>query len=280
MFLTAAYTWQHSLSDTRGYLFFENATGIQDVYHPGNDYGSSHINVPQVFTVSAVWNPPWYRHSCGIQELALGGWQFSDITTVPSGFSEDPALSISNPGLAIRPDKAPGTSISGPKTVNEWFNTGAFTAPAYGYFGNAGPGPILGPGTINFDMALYKDFHLGKHVTTQLRGEFFNAFNHSNFNGISTSLGSGAFGRVVGAADPRIIELALQQEEQVPGAGCRGPEEQVPGVGFQVSHAGPGDWGLGAGDGSSCQVSEERVSTMRGARRQEQEDNSQCGIRH
>lgn len=210
LFFTASYTWQHSLSDTRGYLFFENATGIQDIHHPGNDYGSSNINVPQVFSVSAVWNLPWYRHAHGIRELALGGWQFSDITTIQSGFSLDPGLSISNPGLAIRPDKVSGTSISGPKTRSEWFNTNAFTAPAYGYFGNAGPGSILGPGTVNFDMALYKDFHLGEHVTSQLRGEFFNAFNHANYNGISTSLGSGAYGQVTSAADPRIIEIALR----------------------------------------------------------------------
>lgn len=210
LFLTAAYTWQHSLSDTRGTLFFENATGIQDVYHPGNDYGSSNINVPQSLGVSAVWDLPWYRKVGGIRELALGGWQFSDITTVQSGFSHDAGLSISNPGLATRPDKVPGASIGGPKTVNEWFNTSAFTAPQYGYFGNAGPGTILGPGTINFDLAINKDFHIGEHLTSQLRGEFFNAFNHANFNSISTSLGSGAFGQITGAADPRIVEIALR----------------------------------------------------------------------
>ncbi|HEV2351559.1 MAG TPA: TonB-dependent receptor [Terriglobia bacterium] len=210
LFLTAAYTWQHSLSDTRGTLFFENATGVQDIYHPGNDYGNSNINVPQSLGVSAIWNLPWYHKVGGVKELALGDWQLSDITTIQSGFSRDAGLSISNPGLAIRPDKVPGTSITGPKTINEWFNTSAFSAPQYGYFGNAGPGSILGPGTINFDMAVSKDFHIGEHLTSQLRGEFFNAFNHANFNSISTSLGSGAFGQVTGAADPRIIEIALR----------------------------------------------------------------------
>src|SRR5208337_2726262 len=32
---------------------------------------------------------------------------------------------------------------------------------------------------------------------------------------------------------------------------CQVPEERVPGAGFQVSHAGVGDWGLGAGRKSS-----------------------------
>jgi hypothetical protein len=210
LFFTAAYTWEHSLADTRGTLFFENATGIQDIYHPGNDYGSSLINVPQAFGMSLIWSLPWYRHAGGLKELALGGWQVSDITTIQSGFSHDPGLSISNPGLAIRPDKVPGTSIGGPKTVNEWFNTSAFAAPAYGYFGNAGPGSILGPGTVNLDLALYKDFRLGERLTSQLRGNFYNAFNHTNFNSISTNVGSGAYGQVTGAADPRIIELALR----------------------------------------------------------------------
>jgi hypothetical protein len=96
--------------------------------------------------------------------------------------------------------------------VAEWFNTNAFAAPAPGFFGNASTGSITGPGAIVFDMALYKDFKIGERQKFEFRSEFFNIFNHTNFSGVSTSFGSGNFGQVTSARDPRIIELALRYE--------------------------------------------------------------------
>jgi hypothetical protein len=94
--------------------------------------------------------------------------------------------------------------------VNEWFNTAAFAAPAYGYFGSAGTGTLRGPGLINFDMGLYKDFRFTEKRKLQFRSEFFNIFNHTNFSSVSTTLGNGNFGQVTSALDPRIIEFSLR----------------------------------------------------------------------
>ena len=91
-------------------------------------------------------------------------------------------------------------------------NTNAFAQPAAGFFGNAGTGSIRGPGLINFDMGFYKDFRIKERHTIEFRAELFNIFNHSNFNAIDPVLGSGTFGQVVGAADPRIAEFALRYE--------------------------------------------------------------------
>ena len=85
-------------------------------------------------------------------------------------------------------------------------------APAPGFFGNASTGSITGPGVIDFDMALYKDFKIWEQHTIQFRSEFFNIFNHTNFSGVSTSLGAGNFGQVTSALDPRIIELVLRYQ--------------------------------------------------------------------
>lgn len=98
----------------------------------------------------------------------------------------------------------------GPKTVAEWFNVNAFAAPAAGYFGNAAPGSIIGPGVVNFDMALYKDFRVKENNTLQFRAELFNTFNHTNFSGVSTAFGAGNYGQLTSAYDPRIAEFALR----------------------------------------------------------------------
>jgi hypothetical protein len=61
-------------------------------------------------------------------------------------------------------------------------------------------------------MAVYKSFLLGETVRLQFRSEFFNAFNHPNFVGVSARLGAGDYGRVNRALEARIIEFGLRLE--------------------------------------------------------------------
>jgi Carboxypeptidase regulatory-like domain/TonB-dependent Receptor Plug Domain len=202
LFLQLAYTYAHGLS---------NSSAI-DNYHRNAYYGSTSQNVPQVFTASAIYSVAWMRTARGWKGLAFGGWQISDVTTVRSGLSLTPGLSVPSQGLGARPDVVLGTPVAGPKTVAQWFNTKAFQAPAAGYFGNAGTGIIRGPGLVNFDMAVYKNFAITEKQRIQFRAEFFNIFNHTNFTSISTTFGSATFGQVTAAADPRIMELVLRYQ--------------------------------------------------------------------
>jgi hypothetical protein len=210
LFLTSAYTWQHCLSEARGDSFI--GVGVQNSYHPSENYGTCGTNAFNVWTTSLIWSLPWFQGTGGLKRLALGGWQFADITTIQSGFALDPGLAIATPGLATRPDRLSGSTVSGSRTISEWFNTSAFAAPPAGYFGNAAPGSIIGPGVVDFDMALYKDFRIRERHTIQFRAEAFNIFNHTNFSGVQTAFGSGNFGNVTSALDPRIFEFALRYQ--------------------------------------------------------------------
>jgi hypothetical protein len=210
--LTVAYTWQHDLSEIRGNTLFNNEGGPANVYAPGDDYGNAAINVPQSFSFGYIWNLPWYHDAHGWQKQVLGGWRYSGLTTIESGFSQNPGLSIAHPGLSNRPNTVSGTIVKGPKTLGEWFNTAAFAAPAAGYFGSAAPGDIYGPGLVDFDMAIYKDFNFLERHKIEFRAEAFNVFNHTNFNGVSTNFGSGTYGTITSTRDPRILELALRYQ--------------------------------------------------------------------
>jgi len=211
LFLSASYTWSHSLSDTHGgYELFQNNLVNQDIYNYKKDYGNSDSNVPQILAISHIWNLPFFTQATGLRHAALAGWAFTGSTTFQTGVSMDPFLSVSEQGLATRPNYVSGQSIGGPKTVKEWFNTAAFAQPAPGLFGNSKNGSILGPGLVVFDMGLYKDFKIGERNTVEFRSEAFNIFNHTNFNAVNTTFGSGQFGQVTGAADPRILEFALR----------------------------------------------------------------------
>jgi len=208
LFITASYTYSHGLSNSFSQSFFGGG-GVQDTHNPNGDYGNSAINVPQVFSFSYIWEIPFLKNDTGWKKTMFGGWKYSGITAIQSGISLSPGLSVANQGLAGRPD-ATGVALSYPKTPSEWFNTAAFSAPPYGYFGNAANGSITGPGLVTFDMALYKDFHIGERQTIEFRGELFNIFNHTNFQSISTTYGASNFGQVTSALDPRIVEFALR----------------------------------------------------------------------
>jgi Carboxypeptidase regulatory-like domain len=89
---------------------------------------------------------------------------------------------------------------------------GAFSAPTIGTQGNAGRDIIHGPGRNNFDFALMKDTRITERTKVELRFEFYNFFNHTQFdpNGINTNFNSSAFGTETAAFAPRTIQLAAK----------------------------------------------------------------------
>jgi hypothetical protein len=208
LFFTGAYTYSHGLSTTFSSSFFGGG-GVQNTYNPNADYGNSSINVPQVLSFSYIYDIPLFKDNKSWTGTLLGGWKYSGITAIQSGASLSPGLSVSNQGLASRPDTT-GSPLLYPKTIQQWFSIAAFTAPGPGFFGNAANGSITGPGLVTFDMGLYKDFRFGEHQTLQFRGELFNIFNHTNFSGVNTTYGSSGFGNVTSSLDPRIVEFALR----------------------------------------------------------------------
>lgn len=81
-------------------------------------------------------------------------------------------------------------------------------------FGNVGGGSVLGPGQVNFDMSLAKQFRVRESQTLLFRAEFFNTFNHAQFQipALNSSASTG-FGAITGlVASPRVIQLALKYE--------------------------------------------------------------------
>jgi hypothetical protein len=104
----------------------------------------------------------------------------------------------------------------GSATCVPWLNTSVFLPVAQtpvGTFGNVGKGAFRGPGKFNVDTGLSKNFYpLKTHedIRMQLRGEFFNVLNHSQFNDPDVTRNDGNFGGIYGSADPRIIQLAVK----------------------------------------------------------------------
>ena len=79
-----------------------------------------------------------------------------------------------------------------------------------GTIGDANRRFITGPGFLNTDIALEKSTRITESTALEFRAEFFNVFNHAQFNNPSGNFSSGTFGIVTSARDPRIGQLSLK----------------------------------------------------------------------
>ncbi|HEX4168095.1 MAG TPA: carboxypeptidase regulatory-like domain-containing protein [Bryobacteraceae bacterium] len=207
LLLQAVYTWSKAIADASAY-----AQLPQDSYDLRAERSLASFDRPHVFVLNYVYDLPFFRQQKGFLGEAFGGWELSGIVTLQSGTPINIGLTGGNIGLATRPNVVGGQTANGPKTVNEWFNTAAFTMPAYGFFGNSAEYSVRGPGVETWDFSLFKKFQIGERLSYQLRGDAFNLFNHTNFETVSSNLGAGNFGQVTAAHDPRILQVSMKLE--------------------------------------------------------------------
>jgi hypothetical protein len=159
----------------------------------------------------------------GVVGHVLGGWEVSGIGTfetglflTPTGVINDPAgLGLLDPftNASPRPSQNGDPNANAPHTVDLWFNPTVFDAAptTIGVAGNARRGTIKGPGIERFDLSVFKNFKIREGMGLQFRTEAFNVFNHTNFQDIDTDVTDGnAFGTVLSAHEPRIIQLGLK----------------------------------------------------------------------
>ena len=88
----------------------------------------------------------------------------------------------------------------------------AFSPTVAGTWGNLPFNSVRGPGRQNWNLALFKQFVFSETRGSKLefRAEFFNAFNHTEFNNVSNTFTNGDFGAVTSAHDPREIQLRIE----------------------------------------------------------------------
>ncbi len=226
----AAYTWSRDLSNSST----DRSTAPYDTYNFDADYGPTNFSRSQVLTFNYIYQLPFLRHGHGWITTAFGGWELSGITTIETGvpltifqfndpFNCDQIVAAGAPcpagtfpgGVGIlpsavtpRPDIT-GNPNNGPQTAQQWFNTSVFT-PAVGHFGDSGSGVAYGPGLDNWDIALMKNFRVHEKVNLQVRGEFFNAWNFDEFQGVSTFAGGAGFGAVTSIYQPRTVQIGAK----------------------------------------------------------------------
>ena len=224
--LLGAYTWSKSLDNASGFFASAGDPNFpQDSYDLRAERGRSNFDIAHRFSLSYSYDLPFGRGRAlladrGWLSAVLAGWQTFGVVTLQSGRPFTVALlqdlDISNTGRSNlgfgnndRPNVVGDPRLSR-RTPERWFDTSAFAFQTFGTFGNAGRNILDGPGYENFNFSLLKNTALTEQVNLQFRAEFFNLFNHPNFDLPDNFLGSPTFGRIRSAQSPRHIQFGLK----------------------------------------------------------------------
>jgi hypothetical protein len=187
--------------------------------------GEAQFSHPHRFVAALTYELPWGKGFSPLLRQVAAGWKISSITTFESG----DALTVNNTVTSARdylpdmPNITGNSNLPGSeRTSLRYFNTDAFSTPPEDVRGNAGTGIVRAPGINNWDMAMFKTFHVSERFRLDFRAEMFNAFNHTQWGGWAQSdspSGIGTdystdptsnFGKVLGAREARVTQFSLK----------------------------------------------------------------------
>jgi hypothetical protein len=226
--MLANYTWSKELDD-----FAPLSGSYGDNTVPFNrhfDYGPSDDDIRNVFKLSGVYQLP-HAGLNGLAGKLINGWEISGTNTWQGGFPFSIYSGVDNSFTGNYEDKADftgaslgqavlGSGRSHGAMVQEWFNTSLFTVNTPGTFGNTGKNILRTPRMFVTNAAFIKDTKITERASVQFRFEAFNIFNNVNFPlstknglnhpGVDTTVTDPAFGQILAASDPRILQFALK----------------------------------------------------------------------
>jgi hypothetical protein len=233
-----SYTYGHSIDNASG---FRSTNGNVPAYQWDRFRADSDFDLRHYIAFSGVWELPFAKMWDSGPKRLTQGWTLYPIVTYRSGAPLSVSAGLANRGsrtgpsgvgdanLTLANQVLPVTyfdahqtqtinnpNIGGPASGNYYFNPAAFSADfsnlAAGQYtyGSSGRNEYRGPDRINFNLSLAKTTSLTERLKLEIRADFFNVLNHTEFQNPSTSIGSNLFGQISSTYDPRIIQLAAR----------------------------------------------------------------------
>ncbi len=237
-----AYTWGKNLTDVEGVGFQSVFLGGDGNSNDPNDrhqrWGPADFDRTQRFVFTYLWEIPHPAGESFLDRKVLSGWTFSGVTTFQSGLpvtlTDSLGGSIFGSASTSRgelcPGFTPGQVVTGggvESRLGNYFNQAALAdtpfspagcvLPVIGDgtgYGNLGRASFRGPHQANFDLSLAKTTTVGglnEGATLEFRAEFFNAFNHPQFQNPGSAIGTASFGKIQATSvAPRLIQFGLK----------------------------------------------------------------------
>jgi Carboxypeptidase regulatory-like domain len=213
----ANYTWSHAMDDVSnaGSTAVFNAGTSPSVafqLNPNclscNNYANADYDIRSYFSASYVWQTPW-KFSNKWVNGAAGGWTLSQNFfarsglpyTVFDGFSgvgNADAFIYGNLTIPNVNQYGQGSCVN---PLSQCINASQFTS-ASSAFGNETRNSFRGPHFFDSDFSINKNFKLTERMAFGVGANFYNVFNHANFDLPVNIFGSPALGTIVNAALP------------------------------------------------------------------------------
>jgi hypothetical protein len=223
----AVYTYSKTISDVA--LRSNNGNGnlILDPFNPGAMRGLATIDRPHIFGANLIYTTPALQDMNKMVRHSLGDWQLSTIVNVSSGTPYTPVINsfsaagsgvndLSGIGLgngAYRPNIVAGQSCRNASFKNfQWINPNRYTLDGFklGTIGTTPAGDCFGPGVSRADFSVAKNFSITERIKMQFRMDFFNLFNHPQYNNPNNGNTNGyaniGFSAVNTAASPAYLD--------------------------------------------------------------------------
>ena len=204
----AAYTWSHLIDNSTAEVAstFLTPRRAEDFFNLGNEKASSALDRRQRFTLSLLYDAPWFKGSSNwMMKNLVGNWEFAPIYTYESpelftpqsgvdsnlnGDSAPDRTIINAAGVSGTASTVVGLSSTGAVLPNGNPNIVAYLAQnpnaryvqaGLGAFANAGRNTELSRPIDNIDFSLIKHFTVRERYKIELAGQAFNFFNHPQF---------------------------------------------------------------------------------------------------
>jgi hypothetical protein len=213
--LLASYTWSHTLDVSSD----SNDGGApMNPYNWRGDYGNANWDIRHRFVASFVYDLPTLNGRSALLRAVLGNWQVNDITTLQTGMPFNVTIpdDVANIGRGNqRPNVVgvPHANCNSSRLTN-CIDAAAFAEPAAYTFGNAARNLLYGPGLLNTDVSLFKNFPINERAKFEFRAEFFNVFNHPLLSNPNSTLNDPSFGSITSTvgtgADNRDIQFGAK----------------------------------------------------------------------
>jgi len=208
----AAYTYSKAIDNSSGFGQWVN------FLDPRLTRSLSSFDVTHNFVFSYNWTIPFDRAFSGAPKRLTQGWNLAGIVRFAGGLpvaisQNGDDVSLFGSGNTDVPNVVGKVRIQDPRNPDHtFFNRDAFDSGPVGAFGNSSRQFFHGPGINNFDISLMKRTAITESTAVEIRAEFFNVFNHTQFNNPdgNFSIFGDQMGIVRSAKDARIGQLGAK----------------------------------------------------------------------
>lgn len=233
--IQGAYTWGRTIdtgsSTIAGDQFANSPSSLPLWFDPRTRRGVADFNLAQNAVINGIWNIPAPASLSGVTGALVKDWQVGGIFEASTGapftvvMAGDP-LGMNNTDPWDYPNRLVGSGCGSQVNPGNPFyvRTNCFAAAnPINLLGNSGRNPLTGPGLVNLDFSLFKNFPVRKiseSTQIQFRAEFFNILNRANFappidNDVLFNQDGSPIGGAAGLIDatqtpPREIQFGLK----------------------------------------------------------------------